>query len=269
MVSGPFFAPPETYLFIDGGYLRKVADELMQALFGVPADIDLAAVRRNLSPHPRRVFYYDCLNDVRKDGESETDFDPRVQKQQVAFDAIQSLDGFHVRLGSVSGKNRKIRQKKVDVLLAVDALDHAFRKNMEQVFLIAGDLDFVPLVDSLIRLGTYVRVIYQAKSAARGLYSAADLASPITFNEVYFWTTDGFRKQHPLPACEIGARQPTPESPIKTGTAAHRTVQLYQRGVMFNLYTPMWDHRSLLVASPDMKLLEKYFEMEYAPIEWK
>lgn len=269
MVTGPFFAPPETYLFIDGGYLRKVADELMQAVFGIPADIDLAAVRRNLSPHPRRVFYYDCLNDVHKDGESDSDFDLRVQKQQAAFDAIQSLDGFHVRLGSVSGKNRKIRQKKVDVLLAVDTLDHAFRKNMQQVFLIAGDLDFVPLVDSLIRLGTYVRIIYQPRSAARGLYSAADLASPLTFNEVYFWTTEEFRKQHPIPTCATGPGMPTPGPPLKTGTAANRTVQLYQRGAMFGFYCPRWDHHPLLVESPDLKLLEKYLKMEYASIEWK
>jgi hypothetical protein len=38
---------------------------------------------------------------------------------------------------------------------------------------------------------------------------------------------------------------------------------------MFNLFCPMWDHHSLLAAFPDMELLEKYFEMEYAPIEWK
>jgi hypothetical protein len=77
VVSGPPFAPPETYLFVDGAYLRKVADEWTQELFGVPAEINFAALR-NLFPHTRRVFYYDCLNDKQKDGESQTDFDARV-----------------------------------------------------------------------------------------------------------------------------------------------------------------------------------------------
>ena len=40
---------------------------------------------------------------------------------------------------------KKLRQKKVDVLLAVEALDHAFRGNMSRAYLIAGDLDFAPL----------------------------------------------------------------------------------------------------------------------------
>ena len=39
-----------------------------------------------------RVFYYDCLNDIRKDGEKDADFEKRVEVQQATFDGIQSLD---------------------------------------------------------------------------------------------------------------------------------------------------------------------------------
>ncbi len=98
---------------------------------------------------------------------------------------------------------KKLRQKKVDVLLAVEALDHAFRGNMSRAYLIAGDLDFAPLVDSLIRLGTYVHALYSKKSAAKGLYAAADFGQPITFNEAHRWSTPDFRQRHPIPVATM------------------------------------------------------------------
>lgn len=258
-----------TYLFVDGAYFRLVVDEYMQLLFGVPAEIDYAALRQ-ISRDIRRVFYYDCLNDRQKVGESSADFEARVQKQQATFEAIQSLDGFHVRLGSLSGgRGKKLRQKKVDILLAVEVLDHAFRKNMDQICLIAGDLDFAPLVDSLIRLGTYVQIMYQPKSAARGLYSAADVGRPISLNEIYSWTTKEFQRQHPIPRCTAGGGPPTQASPIRTGTARNSHVELHKRGNTFCLYLPTWGQNSLHAEFPDLALLEKYFEMAYATIEWK
>ena len=74
---------------------------------------------------------------------SEEDFKKRLDKQTAEFNAIQPLPLFHVRHGSLTGENRKRRQKKVDVQLAVDALEHAFRQNMSQMVLVAGDMDFV------------------------------------------------------------------------------------------------------------------------------
>ena len=263
--------PHETYLFIDGAYLRKVIDEYMQQMFGVPAAINYDALR-NVAPNIRRVFYYDCLNDIQKDGESHADFDARVDAQQASFDAIQSLNGFHVRLGSLSGRGRKLRQKKIDVLLAVEALDHAFRKNVEQICLIAGDLDFAPLVDSLIRLGTYVRILYHPRSASRGLYSAADMGRPIGFHDAYNWATEEFRKQHPIPTCNsFGgyAGPPTANPPIKKGIVRGRHVELHKRGNTFCLYIRSWDPHSLIAEFSDSDTLEKYFAVVYAPIEWQ
>jgi uncharacterized LabA/DUF88 family protein len=258
-----------TYLFIDGAYFRKVVDEYMHDLFGVSAEINYIALRR-VAPDVRRVFYYDCLNDIQKKGESQAEFEARVQTQQATFDAIQSLEGFHVRLGSLSGNRRKIRQKKVDVLLAVEVLDHAFRKNMEQACLLAGDLDFAPLVDSLIRLGTYVQLIYQPRSAARGLYSAADVGHAITLNIAYSWTTEEFQRQHPIPssARNLAGGPPTPLAPIRIGVAGGRHVELHKRGDTFCLYSPKWDDYSLLLEFPNRDLLERYFAMAYAPISW-
>src|SRR5260370_31949119 len=98
-------------------------------MFSVPAEIDFRSLR-GVGPNVERVFYYDCLNDIRKDGETDADFEKRIEVQQATFDGIQGLEGFHVRLGSLSGARKKLRQKKADVLLAVDALADPFRGNI-------------------------------------------------------------------------------------------------------------------------------------------
>src|SRR6185312_746069 len=112
--------------------------------------------------------------DIRLDSESEEAFRARLDHQRAEFQQIQSLSGFHVRLGRMTGRSGNIRQKGVDVLLAVEMLDNAFRKNMDEAWLLAGDADFVPLVEAVTRLGTWVNVFYDAHAASRELYSSAD-----------------------------------------------------------------------------------------------
>ena len=73
--------------------------------------------------------------------------------------------GFTFIGGRITGRPGNIRQKGVDVLLAVEMLDHAFRKNMDEAWLLAGDADFVPLVEAVTRLGTWVNVIYDPRAA--------------------------------------------------------------------------------------------------------
>jgi len=256
----------EAYVFVDGAYLRKAADALMQSLYDKPAELNYLAIRHATSG-ASRVFYYDCLNDQQIDGESKDAFETRVAAQQALFDSIQHLQGFHVRLGSLSGKRRRLRQKKVDVLLAVEALDHAFRKNMDRVCLITGDLDFAPLVDSLIRLGVYVEIRYEARSASRELYSTADVAWPITVDDIYNWSTTEFRGQHPMPNRTAG--QGVPPSPVlRKGTINGKHVQLHSRPGFSIAYLPEWNGNSLNIECSDFKLMERYIEIVYGKLEW-
>ena len=83
------------------------------------------------------------IDEQRKD-EDAADFAIREKAQRDEFNSIRSLAGFHVIEGTLSAK----RQKEVDVALAVDMLTHAFNHNMGWAHLIAGDLDFRPLVQA-------------------------------------------------------------------------------------------------------------------------
>src|SRR5205823_6397478 len=65
--------------------------------------------------------------------------------------------------------------------LTVDMLEHSSHKNMDNALLVAGDEDFTPLVESVVRLGIWVEVYYDPRSAAEELYAAADRGIPMKF----------------------------------------------------------------------------------------
>lgn len=121
-----------------------------------------------------RVFVYDCIDDIRRDSETEADYETRVRTQETALRGIGLLDGVFVRLGSLRGNPGRTRQKEVDVLLAVDMLTHAHRKAAQSVVLLAGDLDFKPVVEAVVDLGVSLTVSFEQKSGSTDLALAAD-----------------------------------------------------------------------------------------------
>ena len=64
--------------------------------------------------------------------------------------------GFHPE---VFHKQKGHRSKGVDITLASDVLSHAFQDNYDVAFLVAGDGDYVPLVEHIKRLG---KIVYLA-----------------------------------------------------------------------------------------------------------
>jgi len=269
------------YFFIDGGYIRRKYAESMKRVFNVDAaEPDISTVQGwCYSKHfgsalPQRFFYYDCLHDVRKDGESESDLKRRIAQQNDMFEKIQSLPGFHVRLGSLSGIGKKMRQKKVDVLLAVEMLDHAFRKNMAAAFLVAGDGDFTPVVEAVTRLGTWVQVFYAPDGASRELYSAADMGMPLSFNDFWSWGSNKFRERYPLPT-----RQPPvhfnvssllPMNPKTATNSAGQKVTLAERGDKRGEFFVYIDNPggAILLIHSDSNVLEKYYGEQFETVAW-
>lgn len=172
------------YLFIDGGYLQTVYRDLFVPVFGTAYTVDYEAVKRWFSA--RRVFYYDCLDDAPKTDETEADFKARVQRQQDLFDQIDKSEGVHVRQGWLSpGKKRQ--QKEVDVLLAVDMLTHSFYKNMTKAVLLSGDRDFKPVVEAVVRLGTYVELAYDPRIGSKQLARSVDSERVIDIAALCDW----------------------------------------------------------------------------------
>jgi uncharacterized LabA/DUF88 family protein len=105
-----------------------------------------------------RVYFYTCVaqDEVRR---------------QVIEEQLKSLGVHAPRVFSkVKGK----RSKRVDVSLATDMLTHAHRDNYDLAILIAGDEDYVPLVQAVMSEGKRVAVWFFKDGLSRALKIAAD-----------------------------------------------------------------------------------------------
>ncbi len=110
----------------------------MNEVFAVPGEL----APEEIGPSDSfRTYFYDCLDDLKKESESEAEFKSRVEAQNNSFERMHSRRGLHLRLGTLKGGRRRT-QKEVDILLAVDMLTHGFNRNMTHAILISGDLDF-------------------------------------------------------------------------------------------------------------------------------
>jgi uncharacterized LabA/DUF88 family protein len=157
----------------------------MREFFGVDGDLELSALMGQAQAS--RAYFYDSLDDTPRLGETDEACRARVAPLEEFFSGVRALSGFHVRLGTVShGKKRQ--QKEVDILLAVDMLTHGFDRNMEKAVLLAGDLDFRPIVEALVRRGVFVEVWYDRSSIAQDLPGAADFGREIRLRQFHSGT---------------------------------------------------------------------------------
>ena len=169
--------PDDTYLFIDGEYLRRIYREAMQSVFCQDGELDPKRIRFEYDAV--RAFFYDCLDDTKRAGESEKDYQAIIASQEALFTEVSKISGFHFRPGTLKGGQKRRRQKEVDVQLAVDMLVHGFNKNMRKAVLLAGDLDFRPIVEVLVQHGVFVEIWYERTSASKELPMAADFGKEL------------------------------------------------------------------------------------------
>jgi hypothetical protein len=263
--------PDQTYLFIDGAYARKIYRRAMLAVFGVAAEPD---PRRLIESGPGpyfRVYFYDCLHERRGDQESDGDYENRVAALEAYFSEIGALSGVHVRLGTITG--RKPRQKEVDILLAVDMLTHGFNRNMTHAVLLAGDLDFRPVVQALVRSGVFVQVLFEKRSGSRRLHGAADFGIELNWHMLYKWGRESFRSANPIPRVTTGApeyfSQPQQSGIIRQPeTGRSSPALLINLQGMWEILIENWDGHRTAISHRDHQVLERYVSKFFGPVEW-
>ena len=263
-----------TYVFIDGEYLRRRHREAMQDFFGVDGEIDLSPIMRTVEAS--RVYFYDAIDYAQLTGEADTDWEARVKRLELFHARIRSLSGFHVRSGSVR-PGRKREQKEVDVLLAVDMLVHGFNGSMSRAVLIAGDIDFRPVVEELVRHGVFVDVWYHRKSFAQELPGAADFGRQIRFRSLYEWSTPAFKDAHRIPD-EHRQGGDRPGKLLKIGAIADCPVEVYEHRnaiasmatekIWFAVWVGADRYGSTVIQDEDLALIERYIVAQYGPIKW-
>lgn len=79
-------------------------------------------------------------------------------------------------------KNR--REKGVDIRMTVDILTHIHQNNLDVVYLVPGDGDYMPVVDEAVRCGKQVYVAALSSGLSAGLVNRADQF--VSLDDVFF-----------------------------------------------------------------------------------
>ena len=169
-----------TYAFVDADYLRnglrdigvdgttvRVPDVVKVAMQDVQKERGDANTWLGRTMRTSRIFIYGAIDEESRDTSA---VEAWLKRNGEEFDT-------HVRWGRLAGtpgKGRGARQKAVDVQLAVDAVVGAGRGIFDVALLLAGDADFVPVVEAIREAGPLVAVYAFKKSLAAELHTAAD-----------------------------------------------------------------------------------------------
>ncbi len=267
--GGTYSGPPEvSYLFVDGGYLRKIAQRFGAQLFdGVEPPINHSALGSGFT----KCFYYDCLPAPRS-GEEPAQYEARVSQQRAQLSVISSLRGWHVVEGVTAGTGSRARQKQVDVQIAVDMLTHSYRGNMHHATFIAGDQDFKPLVDAVVREGMFIEIWYEPSSASIDLLDAADAREPLELYAFFNRYVDSaFNELYPLPKRGLSAdRVAKLMVPERVGESAGARVELYRThdGYTMVHQEPADGQGPAYLTHHDPELLQRVFAALYGKVKW-
>lgn len=94
-----------------------------------------------------------------------------VDKITGVVDALKTIG---IESPNVFKKKKTGRSKRVDIQLATDMLLHAARKNYDTAVLVAGDEDYVPLVEAVKSEGRTVLVWFVSDGLSPSLKRSAD-----------------------------------------------------------------------------------------------
>lgn len=267
--GGAYSGPKEvSYLFVDGGYLRSVVKRLGVEFF---AGSEPAVDYNLLGAGFTKCFYYDCLP-VARPGEEAASTERRRSRQRAQLSEIRSLRGSHVFEGVLTGEGSRARQKQVDVQIAVDLLTHSYRKNMHRATFIAGDQDFRPLVEAVVRDGMFIEIWFERTSASTDLLDAADGRAEVDLYKLHGFLTREFREANPLPRRWMGLQLDVGSAKRgRTGWCAQGPVELYSGDGKHTIVRPSQENGGHVfhMVHRDREFLEQVFASTHGSVAWE
>jgi uncharacterized LabA/DUF88 family protein len=227
--------PPTHYLFVDGASLHSRLQNVANEFFGGETfEVDFERLAQRFT----KVFYYDAIP-LRDTDEPEDTYLARTQIYRDRHDRANLVNGVHVYEGDARKRRRRgYEQKKVDVMIAVDMMNHTFRHNMDVATLLTGDVDFKPLVDALVRDGMYVTLWYPPGETGRELLDAADARLPLNLDSLASALTQESRERFMIPtAASYGNNRPdVPGDKLRQRQQGDHLFELWRRGEGYEDY---------------------------------
>lgn len=142
-------------ILIDNGYLSAILRDEFSS-----TRLDYLKLSNSICSNYQRLrtYIYDCM---------PYQNDPPTQQQknlfagkQRFFDSLTKLASFEVRFGRQRPRGHNFVQKGVDVWLSVDMVRLSAKGQVHKIFLIAGDGDFVPAVQTAKNEGVSVKLFH-------------------------------------------------------------------------------------------------------------
>ena len=125
-----------------------------------------------------RIYYYTAQ--LRQDVNAE-----RYAAQQRFFGFLRTVDYLELRLGRLAGRPpNPLRQKGVDVRIAIDMVQMAARDQFDVAVLVSEDSDLVEAVDTVKSFGKHVEVAFMRRSS-RALRDVADVFTEIDITRIH------------------------------------------------------------------------------------
>jgi uncharacterized LabA/DUF88 family protein len=167
----------QVMVFIDGGYLRPQLREHFRHdrfnLFGlVWGELVGMAAFGSTAPELVRTYYYDA---VFPEGDAE-----RIVQNEY-FSRLRKNEFTQIRLGRLARRDGgPPRQKGVDVLMAIDMLGKADRDQFDIAIVLAGDDDFLDIVQAVRDAGKRVYGAYFEAHTSQRLIDSFDRRRVLT-----------------------------------------------------------------------------------------
>ena len=174
--------------------------------------------------------------------------------------------------GVIVGSGSRARQKQVDVQIAVDLLTHSYGKNMHRAAFIAGDQDFKPLVEAVVRDGMFIEIWFERSSASVDLLNAADARKRLDVYTIQPYLPKPFRDAHPLPRRWVESGRNVGAAKLeRVGECAAGNAQLYTGGGEYMIVRPDQDAEGhfLYMTHPELDLLERVSMSVDGEIAWQ
>jgi uncharacterized LabA/DUF88 family protein len=151
-------------IFIDGSNLYHA----LKDNFG-RADISFSEFSRKLSGERRlfRTYYYNVLQDPNKGTEGHRD-------QQDFLDALRRVPFLEVRLGGTKLSQGVTVEKGIDIMLATDIINFAWKNVFDIAIIVSGDADFAYALKVVKDMGKHVEVAHFESNVSRELLDLAD-----------------------------------------------------------------------------------------------
>jgi uncharacterized LabA/DUF88 family protein len=201
----------KTVLLVDGAFIRKKFRSALRKDITAP-DIQRIAERiftdLGIAPEQHRVYFYDCPPCSEKTSlpisHSACDFEktPQYAKGIQLLKDIKLLPFFAVRVGALSfngwtlkpscyGKSPlvddyfvpNLKQKGVDIKIGLDVAWVSFNHIAEDIVLITGDSDFIPVVKTARRNGVFVYLLTMGHNVKPELCENVDVVNTKTIKE--------------------------------------------------------------------------------------